>query len=99
MERLHQRPLCPIGNVAHAFRPHSGAPCTWTSAPMSVQIRHDRERRRPGVVGRLDERRQARANTLTRPGSLLNSMTVMPWSSISRRMEFESQKRTTPGTR
>lgn len=42
---------------------------------------------------------QARARMLMRPGAMLHSITVMPWSSISWRTEFGSKKRTTPGTR
>ena len=36
------------------------------------------------------EQRYERANTLTRPGSLLHSTMVMPWSSTRRRSEFVS---------
>jgi len=41
----------------------------------------------PALEGTFDERRYARANTLTRPGSPLHSRTVRPWSSTSRGRE------------
>jgi hypothetical protein len=63
-----------------------------TSFQQPVQHGHGRagRQRPPHMEGTFDERRHARANTLTRPGSPLHPTTVRPWSSTRRGREFVS---------
>jgi hypothetical protein len=64
------------------FAGHADARAAEVGSSLSVS------RQKFWLEGTFDKRRYERANTLTRPGSALHSMTVTPWSSTTRVTEL-----------
>ena len=81
--------LSPLAECRTAALRQYGYPVTVTLAPSEASALRINKTQEVATDAQ-GKRRYARANRLTRPGSLLHSTTVKPWSSTRRGRELVS---------